>query len=82
MVPDTAYAMRTPSGDHVGLFAVMPGATPRIEPSALITFSPPAPDDAVSTVMAEDIVTASPTTKVREAANLLRGHAVGCLPIT
>ncbi len=32
-------------------------------------------------LMATRIVTASPTTTVREAANLLRGRAIGCLPV-
>ncbi len=31
--------------------------------------------------MSEAPVTAKPTTTVREAANLLRGHQIGCLPI-
>lgn len=34
-------------------------------------------DDAMTT----GIVTAGPRTSVREAANLLRGRAVGCLPV-
>jgi acetoin utilization protein AcuB len=32
-------------------------------------------------LMATPIVTAAPTTTVREAANLLRGRAIGCLPV-
>ncbi len=32
-------------------------------------------------LMATHIVTAAPTTTVREAANLLRGRAIGCLPV-
>ena len=32
-------------------------------------------------LMATRIVTATPETTVREAANLLRGRAIGCLPI-
>lgn len=35
----------------------------------------------VSDVMHARIITASPRTTVREAANLLRGHSVGCLPV-
>jgi CBS domain-containing protein len=35
----------------------------------------------VANVMSRRVVTASPRTTVREAANLLRGHAAGCLPI-
>lgn len=41
-------------------------------------------DDAEQTVadyMSEDVITASPTTTVREAANTLRGHTISCLPI-
>ena len=35
----------------------------------------------VGELMTESVVTASPTTTVREAANLMRGHVIGCLPI-
>jgi CBS domain-containing protein len=35
----------------------------------------------VSEVMTADPVTATPRTTVREAANLLRGHTIGCLPV-
>lgn len=31
--------------------------------------------------MARDVVTATPETTVREAANLMRGHRIGCLPV-
>ena len=32
-------------------------------------------------VMTENVVTAAPDTTVRQAANLLRGRTIGCLPI-
>jgi len=32
-------------------------------------------------VMTENVVTAAPETTVRQAANLLRGRTIGCLPI-
>ncbi|GMV83160.1 MAG: signal transduction protein [Planctomycetota bacterium] len=35
----------------------------------------------VADVMTRRVVTATPDTTIRKAANLLRGHAVGCLPI-
>ena len=35
----------------------------------------------VSDIMVKSVVTAEPTTTVREAANLLRGHNIGCLPV-
>jgi CBS domain-containing protein len=35
----------------------------------------------VDQLMARPVVTASPTTTVREAANLLRGRTIGCLPV-
>lgn len=35
----------------------------------------------VADVMTTSVVTATPDTTVRRAANLLRGHAVGCLPV-
>jgi len=35
----------------------------------------------VREVMSAPVVTANPRTNVREAANLLRGHRIGCLPI-
>ncbi len=43
-----------------------------------------AADDDLDVVdkMAAPVVTAGPDTTLREAANLLRGHAVGCLPVT
>jgi acetoin utilization protein AcuB len=38
-------------------------------------------EQTVADYMSEDVITASPTTTVREAANTLRGHAISCLPI-
>lgn len=38
-------------------------------------------DQIVSDMMSPRPVTASPQTTVREAANLLRGRSIGCLPI-
>jgi len=35
----------------------------------------------IGELMATNIVTAKPTTKVREAANLMRGNTIGCLPV-
>jgi CBS domain-containing protein len=35
----------------------------------------------VSDLMTEKVVAAVPDTTVREAANLMRGHAVNCLPV-
>lgn len=35
----------------------------------------------VSELMSEQAVTASPTTTVRQAANLLRARTIGCLPV-
>jgi CBS domain-containing protein len=35
----------------------------------------------IDDLMSTDVVTASPLTTIREAANLLRGHNVGCLPV-
>lgn len=35
----------------------------------------------VREAMSTPVVTAGPRTNVREAANLLRGHRIGCLPI-
>ncbi len=37
--------------------------------------------EAVEDVMSRPVVTASPDTTVRDAANLLRGRAIGCLPV-
>ena len=37
---------------------------------------------AVSAVMSAKVVTATPETTVRQAANLLRGRSIGSLPIT
>lgn len=36
---------------------------------------------AVRDAMAPRVVTAAPDTTIRDAANLLRGHAIGCLPV-
>lgn len=36
---------------------------------------------SVADLMTTHVVTATPTTTVREAANLLRGRSIGCLPI-
>jgi CBS domain-containing protein len=35
----------------------------------------------LGTVMTQNVVTAAPDTTVRQAANLLRGRSIGCLPI-
>jgi acetoin utilization protein AcuB len=35
----------------------------------------------VSDLMTADVVTALPTTTVRQAANLMRGRGIGCLPV-
>jgi CBS domain-containing protein len=35
----------------------------------------------VSEVMASHLVTATPETTIRQAANLLRGRTIGCLPV-
>jgi acetoin utilization protein AcuB len=35
----------------------------------------------VGELMTANIVTAAPTTTVREAANLMRGRSIGCLPV-
>jgi CBS domain-containing protein len=35
----------------------------------------------VHDLMTERLVTATPDTTIREAANLMRGHAVNCLPV-
>jgi CBS domain-containing protein len=40
-----------------------------------------APDANVETTMSTDVVTAAPGTSVRDAAKLLRGRAIGCLPV-
>lgn len=37
--------------------------------------------ETVQDVMSRPVVTASPEMTVREAANLLRGRAIGCLPV-
>ena len=36
---------------------------------------------SVASLMNRDVVTAKPHTLVRDAANLMRGRAVGCLPV-
>jgi len=36
---------------------------------------------AVEQLMTRQVVTATPSTTVREAANLLRGRTIGCLPV-
>lgn len=36
----------------------------------------------VSDVMTRNVVTASPEMTIRQAANLLRGRSIGCLPVT
>lgn len=36
---------------------------------------------SVGDVMSSPLVTAEPRTNLRDAANLLRGHRIGCLPI-
>lgn len=38
-------------------------------------------DRTVADLMTPHAVTARPDTTVREAANLLRGHSIGCLPV-
>lgn len=35
----------------------------------------------VADLMTRSVVTATPTTTVREAANLMRGRTIGCLPV-
>lgn len=40
-----------------------------------------APDATVESLMRGEVATAAPSTTVREAANLLRGRGIGCLPI-
>jgi acetoin utilization protein AcuB len=40
-----------------------------------------APGVRTGDVMVTHIVTAGPTTTIREAANLMRGRSVGCLPV-
>ncbi len=39
------------------------------------------PAGTVQSVMRSHVVVAAPETSVREAANLLRGHDIGCLPV-
>ncbi|HVV51218.1 MAG TPA: CBS domain-containing protein [Polyangia bacterium] len=38
-------------------------------------------DGQLGTVMTDNVVTAAPETTVRQAANLLRGRTIGCLPV-
>jgi acetoin utilization protein AcuB len=38
-------------------------------------------DGVVADVMTENVVTASPEMTIRQAANLLRGRSIGCLPV-
>jgi len=38
-------------------------------------------DHTVADFMSTDVVTATPETSLHEAADLLRGHNIGCLPI-
>jgi CBS domain-containing protein len=38
-------------------------------------------DASVGDLMLSPVITASPETTVREAANLMRGRSIGCLPI-
>jgi acetoin utilization protein AcuB len=38
-------------------------------------------DTPIYSVMSRNAVVAAPKTTVREAANLLRGHIIGCLPV-
>jgi len=42
---------------------------------------PRALQGAVADVMTENVVTVSPETTIRQAANLLRGRSIGCLPV-
>jgi acetoin utilization protein AcuB len=39
------------------------------------------PDTTVESAMASRVVTAAPDATLREAANLLRGYGIGCLPV-
>lgn len=39
------------------------------------------PDCSVSELMSPQIVTLGPTATLREAANMMRGHTIGCIPI-
>jgi acetoin utilization protein AcuB len=41
----------------------------------------PRHDASVGDVMSSPVVTARPDTTIREAANLLRGRSIGCLPV-
>jgi CBS domain-containing protein len=36
---------------------------------------------SVEEAMTSPVVTATPETSLREAANLMRGHAIGCIPV-
>lgn len=39
------------------------------------------PIDSLADLVSDTVVTATPRTTVREAANLLRGRTIGCLPV-
>lgn len=39
------------------------------------------PETSVDQVMSGPVITASASTTVGDAANVLRGHAIGCLPV-
>lgn len=39
-------------------------------------------DGVVSDVMTGNVLTVAPDATIRQAANLLRGHSIGCLPVT
>jgi acetoin utilization protein AcuB len=39
------------------------------------------PETTVARVMASRVVTIAPDATLRDAANLLRGHVIGCLPV-
>lgn len=41
----------------------------------------PARDGTVADVMTRHLVTASPETTIKQAANLFRGRSIGCLPV-
>ena len=41
----------------------------------------PATNDRIADLMTTTVVTATPETTIRQAANLLRGHVIGCLVV-
>lgn len=41
----------------------------------------PERDLPVQDIMSRDVIAAAPTTTLRQAANLMRGRSIGCLPI-